>query len=68
VTTPAGIATGLAVVAAVALFAVQMTLTTPGLITFTEWRVALLVNGIAMVVVLSAQWVAAAPRRDDPRD
>jgi hypothetical protein len=65
---PAAAATGIAVLSAVALFAAQMTLTTPGLITFTEWRVALLVNGVAMVVVLSARWVAAAPRRDDPRD
>ena len=47
----------------------QWRITTPGTITFTEWRVALLVAGIGLIVVLTAAWVDnGRPSVDTDRD
>jgi hypothetical protein len=47
----------------------QWRITTPGAITFTEWRVMLLTGGVALIVTLSASWVSrGAPDRDTYTD
>lgn len=48
---------------------VQWLVTTPGTITFVEWRVILLLGGVALIVTLSAGWVGrGTPDRDTYTD
>ncbi len=60
---PAIIARCISCTAVFALAAVQWTITTPGVITFLEYRTLLLVGAVALVVTLSATWVSSAPKR-----
>lgn len=48
---------------------VQWRITTPGTITFVEWRAILLLGGVALIVTLSATWVSrGTPERDTYTD
>ena len=42
----------------IGLAATYWLVTSPGVLTFTEWRVLLLVGGICLIITLSATWVS----------
>jgi hypothetical protein len=49
------------------LWAVQWWVTTPHETTYTEFRLMLLLTGVALPFTLCARWIHAAERRPDPR-
>lgn len=55
---PAIVARCVSVAAVAGVSTVQWVVTTPGLITFVEWRALLLLGGVALIVTLSASWVS----------
>jgi hypothetical protein len=62
---PAIIARCISCSAVSGLAAVQWLVTTPGVITFLEYRTLLLVGAVGLTVTLSASWVSNAPKHPD---
>lgn len=61
--TRAGWTTLGAVIVVVVLGVVQWLVTTPGIITYAEFRLMILAGTVALIVVLSARWVDEGPDR-----
>jgi hypothetical protein len=49
------------------LWYVQRYETSPGEVTFVEFRLMLLAGGILLPIILCARWIDAAPRKVEPR-
>jgi hypothetical protein len=57
----------LSLVGTSALWSVQLFVTSPGEITFTEFRLSLLLGGPSIIVTLTAYWVDAGKGQVDRR-